>query len=289
MQAKYQLGKATMSRLLDTCERTDLAISAAMKIAVEWDAIRRGSPLPKTADRHRSKSAKLGDAPEAVIMYVPREWGDALGDGEERRDRIVGALMRWMDAGAPTDLVIRTGEHMRKRAEAAKLNADEGGMSCVKIQLGSLRQRVVDAANDARTNATALLRRILWDAFKTQFGRELPVATERPHNAFRCGARLDNAISVGLPVRWLVEIDAVRTGSRQDWMESAIFAHFGEPFACRRPVQAKPVKVFSGRSSAPRPEMVCEAREQSRWPAGCTVRIGAITGRACVVRVEGAA
>ena len=100
---------------------------------------------------------------------------------------------------------------------------------------------------------------------------------------------VENAITVGFPIAWLIAIDTTIPGSRQAFMEAAICARVGiEKRAPERsPAVERMVEVRRERlrynpdlrSSAPRPKMVQEARDESRWPAGCGLCIGSITGR----------
>lgn len=296
MQLRISPSKAKMARLLEACRRLDLALSAGVRVALEWAETKAGRTLPHVADKHRAWSAKTGDEPEQVLLYIPKSWADVLG-GEPGpiRKRASAAVDAWLAAGAPEINLLRTSEHLRKRAQAAKDNADAGTYSLVKLQLGHARKAVILAANSHGVTAASFIRRVVADAYWVRTGVELDAAPETCARRGRALASAETSISVGFPIAWLIAIDTTISGSRQAFMEAAICARVGiEKRAPERsPAVERMVEVRRERlrynpglrSSAPRPEMVQDARDESRWPAGCVVIPGGITGRPCVVQL----
>lgn len=294
MQVHYSPPRETLRKLMAECHRLDLALSAGVRVALEWSYEQQGQPLPQVADRHRGWSAKTSDEPDKVLLYIPKTWAEALG-GETRaiRKRASAAVEHWLSAGAPAVNFLRTSEHLRLREQAAKDNADAGTFSGVKIQLGQAREAVIAAANSHGLTAASFIRRVVADAYLVRTGVELEAAPETPAGRGRARTSVENAITVGFPIAWLIAIDTTIPGSRQAFMEAAICARVGiEKRAPERsPAVERMVEVRRERlrynpglrSSAPRPEMVQEARDESRWPAGCVVIPGGITGRPCVV------
>lgn len=296
MQVHYSPSKNTLRRLMAECNRLDLALSAGVRVALEWSHEQQGRPLPQVADRHRGWSGKTSDEPEKVLLYIPKPWADALGGGDLKaiRKRAAAAVEHWLSAGAPAVNFLRTSEHLRRRAQAAKDNADVGTYSGVKIQLGQAREAVIAAATSHGLTCASFIRRVVADAYLVRTGVELEAAPETPAGRGRARTSVENAITVGFPIAWLIAIDTTIPGSRQAFMEAAICARVGvEKRAPERSpavermveVRRERLRYIPGlRSSAPRPEMAQEARDESRWPAGCVVVVGSITGRPCVVR-----
>lgn len=296
MQVHYSPPRETLRKLMAECHRLDLALSAGVRVALEWSYGQHGRPLPDVADRHRGWSAKTSDEPEKVLLYIPKSWVDVLGgEAGAIRKRAAAAVDHWLSAGAPAVNFLRTSEYLRLRERAAKDNADAGTFSLVKIQLGQAREAVIAAATSHGLTCASFIRRVVADAYLVRMGVELEAAPETPAGRGRARTSAENAITVGFPISWLIAIDTTIPGSRQAFMETAICARVGvEKRAPERSpavermveVRRERLRYMPGlRSSAPRPDMVQEARDESRWPAGCVVVAGSITGRPCVVRL----
>jgi len=290
MLVRLTPNKATMAAMMVACKAADLALSAAVRVALEWQHREQGRPLPQATDRHRAWSAKAGDAPKHVLFYMPKAW-DSLtcGEAADVRRSCMTAVHLWLAAGAPVGELSRTTEQLRLRARSLKDNADVGAMHPVKLRLGKVRAMVVSFAQEQDMTAATLVRRIVREAFHAKTGRELPEVAETPQQLGRTRADVRGDLGVSMPIAWLVQLDAALSGSRTAWIEAAVCARFGVEMTKRAhtPTVAAMVEArqermryaIASRSSAPRPEMVDEAREQSRWPAGRGVFVGAITGR----------
>lgn len=290
MQIRVTPNKATLAALIDACRAADLALSAGIRVALEWHAREQGRELPPTTERHRAWSAKTGDAPKQVLLYIPKPWVSLVGETQTGiRRTCVAALKGWLAAGAPAGELSRTTEQLRLRARSLKDNADTGAMMPVKLRLGHARGLAIAAADAENVSAATLLRRLIREAFAARTGEELPPVHETPLQLGR--ARMDgkNDLCVAVPIAWLVRLDAAVSGSRTAWIESEVCKRFGVERSkpAHSPAVAAMVETrreraryeLRGRSSAPRPEMADEAREQSRWPAGCGLCVGSITGR----------
>jgi len=297
MQIRVTPNKATLAALIDACRAADLALSAGVRVALEWHERQQGRALPPTTDRHRAWSAKTGDAPKEVLLYIQTSWVALVGGTQAGiRRTCAAALKAWLAAGAPAGELSRTTEQLRLKARSLKDNADTGAMAPVKLRLCAVRGLAIAAADAENVSAATLLRRIIRDAFRRKTGEELPEARETPQNFGR--ARRDGAhdLCVYVPIAWLVRLDVAVSGSRTAWIEAAVYERFGveKPQAAYSPAVASMVETrrerlrFKTNDSAPRAAMAAEAREQSRWPVGRGVCVGAITGRQYVgpVNVE---
>lgn len=290
MQVRLSPSKARLRQLMEACYRLDLALSAGVRVALEWYEAQAGRPLPRAAGRHRAFSAKTGDDPKQVLLYLPKPWVDQLGGGAEGvRKRTMAAVAAWLAAGSPAVDLMRTSEHLRRREQAAKDNADAGSMSPVKLQLGKARALVIAAAEALGLAASTLIRRTVAEAYQARTGATLPAAPESDARKARTREGGTNDLSVSFPIAWLVAIDTAIPGSRQSFMEAAVYASVGmeKPRPAYSPGVASMVETrreraryeLRGSSSAPRARMAAEAREQSRWPVGRGVCMGAMTGR----------
>ena len=290
MLVRLTPSKATMAALMAACKAADLALSASVRVALEWQYREQGRPLPQATDRHRAWSAKAGESPKHVLFYMPQAW-DSLtcGEAADVRRSCMTAVHLWLAAGAPVGELRRTTEQLRLRARSIKDNADAGAMHPVKLRLGRVRAMVVASAQEQDMTAATLVRRIVRESFFAKTGRELPDMAETPHQLGRARADVRGDLCVSMPIAWLVQLDATLSGSRTAWIEAAVCTRFGVDMTKRAHtpavgamVEARQERMRSAilaRSAAPRFEMAAEARGQSRWPAGRGVCVGSITGR----------
>ena len=300
MQLRVVGGDALMIPFIAACKESNLAISAAIRLAVEWHAKRSGRPLPGLIEAHRSWSAKAGEnvAKGGVLVYVPSEWAVALSSGKTRiAEQCRVAMRAWLAAGCPLDLVQRTSAQLRARA--AKLDKDEtDSRSQVTIKLAGLRHMVLGLSVSRGVPMAVVVREMMAAEYLRQAGRPLPTicgATRAPVNR---GGPADGTIGISMPVSWLIAIDEISRHDRQEWIRGAVRAHFGvdnpEPGrseaaeAAFRARQEKARAVVLSRSAAPSEAMRAHAKDESRWPAGRGVCTGSITGRQYVgpVNVE---
>lgn len=291
MQVRVVGGDALMIPFIAACRDANLAISAGVRVAVEWHAKRSGRALPGLIEAHRAWSAKAGGdvAKGGVLVYVPDEWATALDAfGVKLAEKCRVAMRAWLAGGCPLDLVQRTSAQLRARAaRLAKDDAD--GRSQVTIKLAGLRHMVAELSRERGVPMAVVVREMMAAEYLRQTGNALPTIVGASRGRVDRDGPADGTIGVSLPVSWLMAVDAVSGNDRQEWIRGAVRAHFGvdnpEPSRCVaaeaafRSRQEKARAVALSRSSAPTETQRAQAKDGSRWPVGRGVCTGTITGR----------
>ena len=298
MQVCVVGGDALMIPFIAACKDANLAISAGVRLAVEWHAKRSGRALPVLMEAHRSWSAKAGGdvAKGGVVVYVRDEWATALDAfGVKLAEKCRVAMRAWLAGGCPLDLVQRTSAQLRARA--ARLAKDDADFkNQVTIKLVGLRHMVADLSRERGVPMSVVVREMMAAEYLRQTGGALPTFVGASRGRAGRNEPADGTIGVSLPVSWLMAVDAVSGNDRQEWIRGAVRAHFGvnnpEPSRCVaaeaafRSRQEKARAVALSRSSAPTETQRAQAKGGSRWPVGAGVCVGSITGQVYVARVE---
>jgi len=290
---------ATRRAFISYCHSASYGVSAGMKLAVEWHQALLGTPMPY--DPADFTSTRGGQSRLAVLVSWPQEWnGRASGDAAVR-EMCLEALAAWEAAGRPE---LKRGPRVRpdwrckrdrEKAERRERFANRMVRGVVKISLWKNAQLLADLAHARGINIGAAVRDAMQWAYRRDAGGELgaewlygfkqaAISNDRPELANR---------TLYYPGEWQEALDQEAGGTLSLWIREAVFDWLDVqgvpaqrpvdrsalPVKEPKPVVVKPVKVRMAGPCSRTVELAAEAREQSRWPVGRGVCMGAMTGR----------
>lgn len=290
------------------CHAQQFGVSSGIKLAVEWHQAVLGNPMPY--DPADFTTTRGGQSRMALLVSWPEEWRERAQGDAAVREMCLAALAAWEDAGRPE---LKRGprrkpewrcRRAREKAERRLAFANRAIRGCIKISLWRNAVLVADLAHSRGINIGAAVRQAMQWAYRRDSGKDLgekwlygfkaaSISNDRPELANR---------TLYYPGEWQEALDEEAGGQLSLWIREAVFdwldaqgvpAHrpqvrdaivpkeVKEP----KPVTVKPAKLRAAGPCERTKQLASEARNESRWPAGCGLRIGSITGRPYVGKV----